>query len=205
MNFRKLNGNDLSDFASNLITLLGGTELSSIDSHVRADLVTAFGTLPAELAAQTADAVVADDLKRSKVAKRDETKASINVLVAQVRNQLSAGFGSKEEYELAGFDFPESRVTLYVAQDPSDLSVYGFSNGVNKGSFTGNNRGQSVTYDVWRRAGDEGAWAPHLITKRQSFIDKGVTPGQYYEYRVRALASKSESQFSNSAVVYGIL
>ncbi len=31
-----------------------------------------------------------------------------------------------------------------------------------------------------------------------------VTPGQYYEYKVRAAAPKSVSNFSNSAVVYGV-
>ena len=46
MNIRRLNGNDLADLAANVLTLLAGTELSAIDGHVRADLVTAFGTLP---------------------------------------------------------------------------------------------------------------------------------------------------------------
>lgn len=39
--------------------------------------------------------------------------------------------------------------------------------------------------------------------KTGKFTDEGVTPGQYDEYKVRAKASKTISQFSNSAVVYG--
>jgi hypothetical protein len=36
------------------------------------------------------------------------------------------------------------------------------------------------------------------------FAELDVTPGQYYEYKVRARAAKNVSLFSNSAVVYGI-
>jgi hypothetical protein len=205
MNFRNLKDNDLADFAANVVALLAGTELSAIDSNVRADLVTAFGTLPATLATQTSEAATADDKKRAKVAAKNFTNAAISVLLGQVRDLLKANFAPKEQFELAGFDYPSPAVKSYVAQDPSDLAVYGFSNGVNKGSFTGNNTKGRVMYDIWRREGDDGAWAPHLMTTRQRFTDTGVTPGQYYEYRVRAVAPKNTSNFSNSAVVYGVL
>jgi hypothetical protein len=47
-----------------------------------------------------------------------------------------------------------------------------------------------------------GTWADNVIANRnQLYEDKPVTPGQYYEYKVKA--AKSESNFSNSAVVYG--
>ena len=58
MNFRNLNDHDLSAFASNVIAVLTGIELSAIDSHVRADLITAFGTMPATLTTQAEEAAV---------------------------------------------------------------------------------------------------------------------------------------------------
>ena len=90
------------------------------------------------------------------------------------------------------------------AQVPSDLAVEGFSNQENRGRFRGNNASGTVVYEVWRREGDEGPWGLRMAVKKQSFTDAGVTPGQYYEYRVRAVAATNMSGWSNSAVVYGV-
>ncbi|MEP6848972.1 MAG: hypothetical protein ABI999_08945, partial [Acidobacteriota bacterium] len=68
----------------------------------------------------------------------------------------------------------------------------------------GNNKSGSVVYQVWRRQGDTGAWGLLATTKKQTFTDAPVTPGQYYEYKARASAARSVSHFSNSAVVYGV-
>jgi hypothetical protein len=127
-------------------------------------------------------------------------------LIGQFRDALRSALAPKKEFDLCGLDYPFSpRSGEYIAKDPSGLAVTGSSNGVNKGRFTGNNVRGAVMYDIWRRVGDEGAWTQHLLTKKQSFEDTGVTPGQYYEYRVRAVAAKNVSQWSNSAVVYGVL
>jgi hypothetical protein len=205
MNFRQLTDNDLADFAANLVTLLAGTELSSIDSHVRADLVTSIGTTPATLSTQKAAATISDDEKKTAFVAKDTTKSVILTWVAQVRDALKAGLAPKEQFILAGFDYPFTTPSMYVAQDPTKLSATGFSNGINKVVFTGNNKPGVVVYEVWRRQGDTGAWMLHGTTKKQSFTDSGVTPGQFYEYRVRAVAAKNTSNFSNSAVVYGVL
>jgi hypothetical protein len=205
MNIRNLSGNDLADLAANVLTLLGGTELSAIDSHVRADLVTAFGTLPADLAADTAAAAVLDSEKQAAFSSRDTKIAQAITLLNRVRDALKSGLAPKKQYNLCGFDFPGVRSAVYIAQDPTNMAASGFSNGVNKGQFDGNNKSGLVTYEVWRREGDTGAWHQHLLTKKQTFKDTGVTPGQFYEYRVRAVAAQTISEFSNSAVVYGVL
>lgn len=104
-------------------------------------------------------------------------------------------------------DFLDMTITSppYEAQNPTNLSVFGYSNGINRGKFSGNNKRGRVVYEIWRRQGDTGGWLLHATTKKQSFTDTPVTPGQYYEYRVRAVAAKSVSHFSNPAVVYGVL
>jgi len=205
MDLTKLNDSELADFAANLVTLLSGPELMSIDPAVRAALVTAFGTLPSDLANQTAAASAIDNEKQSAFSKRDETAFRLIVLSRQTRDHLKAALASKSEFDLAGFEFPEPGVSEYIAQIPTEMSVVGFSNGINRGRFTGNNRPGSVMYEVWRREGDSGAWHIHILTKKQSFEDKGVTPGQYYEYLVCARASKNVSGFSNTTVVYGVM
>jgi hypothetical protein len=205
MNFRNLNENDLAAFAENMVTLLGGTELDAIDSHVRADLVTAFGSLPATLRTKADAAAVSKDVGKAAVSDRNDVRFQIEQVIAQVRDSLKASLASKGQYDLAGLDFPAKRVAKYVAQDPTELSGSGTSNGVNRLIFSGNNKPGQVTYEVWRRQGDEGQWAFLTSTTKQFVEDKPVTPGQYYEYKVRAVAANTTSNYSNSAVVYGAL
>lgn len=205
MNFRTLSENDLSDFAANVAALLGGTSLTSIDSAVRTDLQTAIGTKPSDLAAQTAAASAAEANRKAAVSTKNATRDGIVALMSRVKDALKAGLAPKKEYDLCGFDFPATPVGTYEAQDPTELSATGSSNGVTKLRFSGNNKRNRVVYEVWRRQGDEGPWLLHGTTKKQSFLDSPVTPGQYYEYKVRAVAAKSVSNFSNPAVVYGVL
>jgi hypothetical protein len=49
MSIRLKSENELADIAANLATLLSGTQLSAMDNHQRADLVTAIGSKPADL------------------------------------------------------------------------------------------------------------------------------------------------------------
>ncbi len=204
MNFRRLGEADLSDFANNVSTLLRGGKLTAIDSNVRSDLVTAIGVLPTTLATQTAAASTAESDRKAAVSERNQTSTQIRALMGQVRDALKAGLAAKDQYDLCGFDFPAARGT-YIAQDPTKLSAFGFSNGVNEIRFSGNNKPGQAVYEIWRRSGDDTPWGLHATTKKQSYKDTGVKPGQYYEYRVRAVAAKSVSNFSNSAVVYGVV
>ncbi|MEQ1922683.1 MAG: hypothetical protein ABL952_09255, partial [Pyrinomonadaceae bacterium] len=90
-----------------------------------------------------------------------------------------------------------------IAQDPTNLSAFGYSNGVNTLRFDGNNKPGRVVYELWRRHGDTVDWYLHMTTRRQRLIDTPVSPGQYYMYKVRAVGARSVSNFSNVAVVYG--
>ncbi|MFZ1699751.1 MAG: hypothetical protein WBO10_01405 [Pyrinomonadaceae bacterium] len=205
MNIDRLTDSELADMAANIVALLGGASLEAIDPAVRTALIAAFGTLPADLATQTAEASNRVGEKLAAFSTKDSTRLQVLELTRQTRDALKAGRASKSEYDLCGFGFPAEPVKMYEAQDPSDLAVVGFSNGVNQGRFRGNNLPGRVVYEIWRRHGDEGPWGKHTLTKKQSFTDTGVTPGQYYEYRVRAIAAQTTSNFSNSAVVYGML
>lgn len=205
MKIRELSDNDLADVATRVVTLLAGTELSAIESHVRANLIAAFGTLPADLSARTAAQADADSEKIAATSLKNFTRDEILVLLGRVSNALKLGLAPKEQFDLCSLSYPATRSGKYVALDPTKLSVVGFSNGVNQGQFVGNNTRNLVTYEIWRREGDTGTWHMHATIKQQRFTDTGVTPGQYYEYRVRAVAAQTISNFSNSAVVYGVL
>jgi fibronectin type 3 domain-containing protein len=94
---------------------------------------------------------------------------------------------------------------LIVAAEPSDLAAEGRSDGANYLTWTSNNKYGTVVYEIWRLHGDTAPWALHATTKKQSFTDTPVTPGQVYNYKVRAVAATNQSNYSNTAVVYGTL
>lgn len=204
MDFRRLTDNDLADFAVNVLALLGGTQLSAINTTVRTALSAAIGTLPDELSDQVRQASTAEAVRMAAVSTKNASREQIIAYMAQVKNALLAGLAPKEQYDLCGFDYREFPSGPYQPSDPTELSAFGYSNGVNEVKFRGNNKPGYVVYEIWRRHGDTAAWALHSTTSKQSFTDTPVTPGQYYEYKVRATAAKSVSNFSNSAVVYGV-
>lgn len=201
MNFRRANDSDLADMALNIINLLGGSELTAIDAGTRAALIASIGTLPNELQDLTYEALVLEEQRMAAVTKKNAAHAQVEDWIMQVRNFLASGVANKKQYDLCGLYYPPQPVNMYVAQDPAELSVTGYSTGENKCRFRGNNKYGHVMYEIWRR--DKGGeWAMLGSTKKQSYTDAPVRPGQYYEYRVRAAASKNKSNFSNPAVVY---
>jgi hypothetical protein len=192
------------NMGDNAATLLAGTALTAIDPAVRTDLLTAIGTLPADLGAAESDALIQAAQAKAGFAARDVTMDALVGILRNLRSFLIAGNAPKEQFDLCMFDKPLTTRTMIVAQVPTNLTVLGYSNHVNKGQFEGNNKSGTVVYELWRREGDEGPWGLHMQTRKQSFSDQGVTPGQYYEYKVRAVAAHNTSDFSNTNVVYGM-
>lgn len=194
----------LADLADNLINLLGGTELSSIDPNVRAALIAAIGNKPAEVRQHDSDAKIFMNKAQASISQRNDTAAGLGLVIGNTRDFLKAAKAPAGQFELAGFDYPfETRARAYVAKKPSQLAVVGFSNQVNQGKFKGNNRTGAVTYEIWRRVGKDGTWAILTTTRKKVFEDTGVSPGQYYQYKVRAVAAKNSSAYSNTASVGG--
>ena len=66
--------------------------------------------------------------------------------------------------------------------------------------FSGNSES---SFEIWRRHGDTVDWYLHATTNDPAYDDSDVKPGQYYEYKVRAVRGDSASEFSSSAVAYG--
>jgi len=83
---------------------------------------------------------------------------------------------------------------------PTALTAKGLPGRTNHIEFGGNNEG---SFEIWRRHGDTVDWYLHATVNDAAFDDSDVKPGQYYEYKVRAVRGDSVSEFSGSAVVYG--
>lgn len=194
---------EMIQLGKNLKNLLAGPKLSSIDPAVRATLAASIGTKPDEA---EEDHKAANELLAQAYAmfeKRDAKLSSLTKNVRQVKDSLKSGMAPADQFLLAGFNAPGKAKRIYVAKKPSRLSVLGYSNVGNKGTFRGNNRNGAVTYEIWRREGKEGAWTLRMVASTGKFTDSEVIFGTRYEYKVRAVAAKSKSTFSNTASVHG--
>lgn len=202
MNYRSLTDALLVDFAKNVQARLAAHEVTSLDNALADDLAAMLAPLNTAYETGVETAIEAIAAKQSAVAIRQNQRFEILDALFTVEKYLDAVKGPSNDYELCLFDAPQPRNTV-VPNDPSELSATGTSTGINNLTFKGNNKSGHVVYEIWRREGDEGAWGIVGITRKPAYLDTPVTPGQYYEYKVRASAAKSVSNFSNSAVVYG--
>lgn len=202
MDYRKLTDADLVDFSRNVKTSLDGGLVTGLDAAVAADLARVLDPLNTTFETSIEDGVVKTALKQTAIADKQSIREELLTKLSQVRNYLVAAECPKRAYEACGFTFPKPPTTV-LAEAPTDLAAAGTSNGVTRLQFNGNNKTGTVTYEMWRRHGDEGEWGVLGITKKQTYIDSPVTPGQIYEYKVRAIAATNTSHFSNSAVIYG--
>ena len=202
MNYRKLSDADLVDFAKNVEKKLTDHEVTCLDDAVADDLAATLTPLNTSFEAKIEESAVSEAATMAVNAEKRAQRLQVEERLATVQDFLTANKGPEADYDRCGFNFPKAKSTV-MANDPTELTAFGTSNGVNSLAFKGNNKSGSVVYEIWRRQGDEGPWGIIATTKKQNYADTPVTPGQYYEYKVRAVAAKSTSNFSNSAVVYG--
>lgn len=203
MRFQELRPDQMPQFAENVKNLLAGSELDAIPAAVRSQLLAMIGTLPEVLAGQVEETFAKKAEFKASLTGRNATNDVVEDMMKIVRDYLIAGKAPKEQFDKCAFVYPAKKRVRVVAETPSDLSVTGFSNNVNKGRFVGNNKTGTVTYEVFRREGKNGEWLFVKQIRKQSFTDESVTPGQQYVYKVRAVAARNVSDFSNENVVYG--
>ena len=202
MNYRTLSDADLVDFAKNVEKKLLDHEVTCLDNDLANDLAATLTSVNAAYEAKIEESAASEAATLAVNAEKRAQRSQVEERLATVQSFLNANKGPEADYDRCRFNYPKVKSTI-VANDPTELTAFGTSNGVNSLAFKGNNKSGSVVYEIWRRQGDEGPWGIIATTKRQNYEDKPVTPGQYYEYKVRAVAAKSVSNYSNSAVVYG--
>jgi hypothetical protein len=164
--------------------------------------------MSAALAAE-ADALKEDNEKvveflakySSQVESAQARRLKILKMLTEDKFAMRAVNAPDSQYEAVGFDPPGSRANRIKPRAPSKLVASGFSNGVNKLKFKGNNVSGRVNYMI--EANDGSGWLMIGSVRKRSFEHKPVVPGQRYEYRVRAEATRGQvSAWSNKAAVY---
>lgn len=201
MDFRRLGDGELAGFTKNVVNRLTDHEIDCLPDETADLLAAGLALLNDAFEADIERTRVLEAELRSLYASRRTRQPQIIRKLSQVAKTLGARHGTAADYELCGFS-PRRSWTRIVAQDPTDLVVTGQPNGVNVLRFKGNNRRGNIRYEIWRRKSRSDEWSLIDTTAKQSFRDSPVVPGQYYEYKVRAAAAKTESNFSDIAVVY---
>ncbi|CAN5528068.1 hypothetical protein BH10ACI3_BH10ACI3_26900 [soil metagenome] len=204
MNYRNLADADLADFSKNIENQLTSHSVDGIDNLLADDLAATLTPINTGYTTTIEAGVTQTAVKQSTIADKQTQREELLTRLATIRNYLVAAGVPRKSYEICGYSAPATPVTV-IANDPTDLVASGTSNGVNRIKWSGNNKNGSVTYEIWRLNGDTVPFAIIATTKKQVYVDTPVTPGEVYNYKVRAVASTNMSNFSNIAVVYGAL
>ena len=129
---------------------------------------------------------------------------SVIKVLAELKFSMRGVDSTPDQYDALGFDPPETTRTPVIPMTPSGLEASGFSNGINQLFWVGNNASGSVVYAIEVKIGDTAPYILLATATTQRYEHTGVTPGQFYQYRVRAQAARNvNSGWSNEAVVYG--
>lgn len=202
MNFRDLSDTDLMSFALAVETGLSGHKVTAFDNALADELAAAIAAINAAYQTSIKNAFVAETVKQAAMAAKRDDREREEAQLSLILSFLKANRAPAGDYEMLGFKAPRPAASRYIARDPDELAAVGASNGVNMLRFKGNNTPGRVKYQIWRRDGLEGEWALIDFSSQQRYVDDPVVPGQRYEYKIRAQAARSISNFSNMAVVY---
>jgi len=202
--FRKINRAALVDFTTNAATGVADGKVSGFSAPQNTAISDALTDANTVLAAADLAAVEARAAALAAMAIAQDAAKNVTKQLAELKFSMRGVDASNDQYDSIGFDPPETVRTIVVPATPTDLAATGFSNGINQLTWTGNNLSGSVTYAIEVKIGDTAPYILLATATAQRFQHMGVTPGQFYQYRVRAQAARNQvSGWSNEAVVYG--
>jgi hypothetical protein len=202
--FRRLPRPALVDFANNSATGVANGKITGFNPAQNTSVSDALTDAAAELATAEMNAVTTRAAALEAMALAQEKAAVVVKLLSELKFGLRSVDAPADQYDALGFTPPDTIRTVVIPMTPSGLEAAGFSNGTNQLTWKGNNISGSVTYGIEVKIGDTAPYVLLATTTKQSYKHVGVTPGQFYQYRVRAQASRNQiSDWSNEAVVYG--
>ncbi len=133
-----------------------------------------------------------------------EKQAKVLKLLQRQRYLMKSLESNASEFDALGFNPPVKVRQMVKPKIPFELSVAGYSNGVNVLKYHCGNTPNTVNYIVEAQIGDADSYQIIGTSKNRSFKHTGVKPGVPIRYRVRSEATRTGvSDWSNEAVVYG--
>jgi hypothetical protein len=203
MNPRALTREEVAEFARNVLAALAAGKVKGFSPEQVAELSASLTAALERLASADLKAVEAKTVYHAAITDASQAEAEVNTILTDIKFGMRSARSGAEEYKALGFDPPAEPGRIIEPQAPTDLTATGFSNGVNVLKFTGNNVPGRVTYAIEARESRDGDYVMIGLTRKQTFKHTPVTPGQFYQYRVRSEATRGlVSAWSNEAVVY---
>jgi hypothetical protein len=205
MNPRDLTRAELVEFANNAATGVADGKVPGFLAAQNTAISDAITDAAAELATADMDQVTARAASMQATQIAQDKQDALLKLLQELKYGLKSVDTAADVYDALGYDPPVEFRQIVTPRAPTELAAAGFSNGINQLTFVGNNQPGTVTYVIEAKIGDTAPYVVVGTCTRQSFKHTGVTPGQFYQYRVRAQAARNlVSDWSNEAVVYGI-
>lgn len=204
MNPNKITREELVDFATNCATQVADGAVTGFLAAQNTAFSDALNDANAVLAAANLSATEAEAAWHGAIGTAQDAATAVLLIIQNIKDGMRSVNSIGAEYAEVGFDVPVFNPQTVIPNTPTDLAAFGYSNGVNKLSFVGNNTPGSVTYVIEAKIGDTAPYVVVGTTRQQKWDHNGVTPGQFYQYRCRAQAARNvTSAWSNEAVVYG--
>jgi hypothetical protein len=205
MNPRTLTRADLVEFATQAASAVADGKIPGFSPEQNAALSEAIIDAAANLSAADGARVAARAGAREATEIADAGQELLLMLLQELKYGMKFVRASADVYDVVGFDPPAVSRQMVIPVAPTRLAGFGYSNGVNRLTFQGNNQPGSVVYIVEAKTEGDGPFAMIGTCTKQSFKHTGIRPGQFYRYRIRAQASRSQfSDYSNETVVYGL-
>jgi hypothetical protein len=191
------------DFARNAAAALADGKISGLPAGEAAAMAASLNTATDKLATSDQKVVATRTAFHAAAEEASVDEADVVKLLTTLKFRLRTLRSGADEYKAAGFDPPADPANRVDPEAPTNLSATGFSNGLNRLKYRGNNPPGTVIYTIEARTDLTAEYAIIGSTHKQSFKHTPVTPGQFYQYRVRAEATSGRtSNWSNDALVY---
>jgi hypothetical protein len=204
MNPRNVSRFELVDLTTDIGTGVANGKVTGFSAAQNTAFSDALTDANAILAAANLAAVEARSAAQAATMAAQNAQDTVLKLLSELKFAMRGVDSPAVDYEALGLDAPDTVRSVYQPQTHTELAATGFSNHTNRLTFRGNNRAGSVVYAVEAKIGDTAPFVLIGTTTNQGFTHEGVTPGEYYLYRVRAQSGRNiYSQWSNEAVVYG--
>jgi hypothetical protein len=204
MDHRALNRPSLIDFARNSAAGLAAGKVPGFlpaQAEMFADLLIA---LADELEGNQSDAIAKRSAAQGATSLAQQNASRLTKVLSQLKFGMRSVGAASDQFYALGFNAPDNVHHRIRAEMPTALDATGFSYGVNKLSWTRNNPNGSVMFVIEYKTSRQGPYSYLATVTSRKYEHKNVTPGQFYQYRVKAVTlGGDESDWSNEAVVYG--
>jgi hypothetical protein len=201
-NFYKIPRAQLAVEAVAAANAFASGKVSSLSPVQSAELAAAILAEAELLKADDVDAVTKKAESIAATERAEQRQRRLAKMMSGAKLSMRGVDASAAEFDAVGFTPPAETRSMVTPETPTGVSAYGVNGGV-KLEWVGQNYSGSVFYQIYERNYPAGPWALLGSTTKQKFIHKGVPPGQFHQYEVKAQASDGTfSARSNTAAVY---